>query len=701
MDNNSSSSTAQTVLPSPSLSSSPYQSEIVEFIPTHLPLPGISSTDTTNDVISPKPHHSPSFQEAPPEYSSSPFSNLNQPDIDRVQQDIDGVQQDIDRVQQDTPDTQLPIPPLHSYQHQHQHQQHQRHNDELPIYIPIAESNIPFTLLQSQSTTYTVISSQGLSEFSSPGQQSSLQEPQSLSNDTEPTPCSNHSQQGCSQVNNQQPTYTWTLEYWANDAISYLCYLMDPKFPKVDNNVVMDIPVSHNQQLNHVRANDASEPPGSVVELQDIPPFDHIRGRPPPLSRTRFPIPRQSGGVSGFEHHGQSATTNQTIQRSLALNTTNTVPVSSGSQPVAISTLITQPQNQTLAEIAPSVTAQEEPSIIIPIPEETLSNITSTSQQRPFGTLPSIQHVPINDGYLGEEADTILAHAMDIRGAQDTTVNAIYDGTFNNALSPEFLKSPSFALVSAEDPQTWLWWSIHHATKLQECKQESPRDVVTMWWRTRVDFNTPENKEWRKQLIYATKQKKKLAGEKIGLKQRLAILLGFETLIPHSHYVEVSMRLQGKGYAWREEVGIREGASDFLSGSDDNLKSNPRVFTLSRDGATRSGQSQNIAIIAQVWIEGESDSPSPSNTPTIQPDTHFSSSFPAGLRKRRCIIRIANGVDSHVETYALSTGPKLIEIFDTEKALPGPSSASFQCILGIFSVVVMGIFIGNIYVKFY
>ncbi|KAF9582298.1 hypothetical protein BGW38_000391, partial [Lunasporangiospora selenospora] len=166
--------------------------------------------------------------------------------------------------------------------------------------------------------------------------------------------------------------------------------------------------------------------------------------------------------------------------------------------------------------------------------QETSGSNATTPEPRPISpysgsvriTLPSIQHIQINDGYPEEEADIMLAHTLTLQARNQPTSrpstrsrpqqpasestsqqrtsrsnthssSARGANAFNNALSSDFFKHPSFAFVSAEDPQTWLWWSSHHDSDLQKCRQEGPNEEVMMWWRTRADFQSKEIKAKR------------------------------------------------------------------------------------------------------------------------------------------------------------------------------------------------------------
>lgn len=72
------------------------------------------------------------------------------------------------------------------------------------------------------------------------------------------------------------------------------------------------------------------------------------------------------------------------------------------------------------------------------------------------------------------------------------------------------------------------------------------------------------------------------------------------------------------------------------------------------------------------------------------------SSFPPSLLRRKCVIRVLRGLNPEVETFALSTGPRLPELFElyTDQSLPGPSRGTFICSIITFAVLFSAAFIG-------
>jgi hypothetical protein len=104
----------------------------------------------------------------------------------------------------------------------------------------------------------------------------------------------------------------------------------------------------------------------------------------------------------------------------------------------------------------------------------------------------------------------------------------------------------------------------------------------------------------------------------------------------------------------------------------------------------------------QHYQQQQRDGPS-SQTPTTlrsgpplegDNDDAFSS-FPKGLRQRKCTIRVMNSLNQEASTFALSTGPRLPELFDlfTDQSVPGPSRGAFICSVITFALVFLVIFI--------
>ncbi|KAF9109766.1 hypothetical protein BGX27_007233 [Mortierella sp. AM989] len=651
-------------------------------------------------------------------------------------------------------------------------------DDELPGYIPISENSLAFKLLASQCTTYTVIPSQGPSEF-----REQVTTPRGhASNRGERLACINNgtgldaSQQqffpqeldqrqsdGIPVERNQRQAGVWTLEYWDNDTIAYLCYLMDPNFPRTTE-YISNSPTGDDTNL----ANATFSPRGGDIELGPMTSHqiaherveartadgeemervrtEHIRGRPPPLNRNRDVVPRHFSVNDTVLHNlgPESLVVDQAANETSA-STPAVIPIlSSPSTPAP--TLYATPITPLGA--GENNSEVEESASNVRLEEEELQGASSIAPQRAaVGTLPSVQHVQVNDGYLGEVEDTVLAHTMDIQATRRDTIVNMGIGEFNNALPPEFFKRPSFAFVSAEDPQTWIWWSAHHELSLQECRQESRNDVVAMWWRIRQDYSSPENKERRKREKIVRKQTKAKSKEDIGLWDRWHSFLKYPSaLSSYRSQMEIFMRLRGVHYAWREED--YESRKNTLHQSQSSHEEDPsgdapysiapfsstvpsycsrntmpRVFTLVRDASFVMGQQSESCPVAEVWIEGEikasaslvgsevaldtqlNSQPSRASVSgmqsTSQVDTGPSSSFPVGLRKRRCVIRVTQGLHTELETFALSTGPRLVEYFDlyTEESVPGPSRASFYCGLVTFSLLFLVTFIGTAYTR--
>ncbi|KAG0211281.1 hypothetical protein BGX28_008226 [Mortierella sp. GBA30] len=598
-------------------------------------------------------------------------------------------------------------------------------------------------------------------------------------------------------------------------------------------------------------------------------PTGHIRGRPPPLNRNRnaaspyLPPGESTNGMDTVIMLGrrvlggrQNTTTihvtspsesdiasgpmvvnngtdrgniMSTSNEEAPIQTTSSMEVDSSSSTAHVST------------VAPS-TADNREETDRTEGQSRIEDITETYTVSPggvattelaFGTLPSVQHIRINDGYPGEEADTLLAHAVDLQVSEtERTRQSVHSNTFNNALTAEFFKNPTFAFVSAEDPQTWIWWSSHHENNLQRCRQEGPHEEVMMWWRTRIDFNSRESKARRRR----EKQRRHMGadlGKQIGIRDRLRALLSLRSSTPHHESMEITMRVRGLYYAWREETPEAGSPPQPAQEREQRLEAtaargngiplsdispqpwtntdNMRLFTLVRDDSLVMGQRVKGGPVAEIWIHGDSVEPQtsapdhfhsiPTYQSTVAPvitavmdssggdtvvsntraytgeapevndpslatrsaassvisyngttantfmtevsaftggpvrstiastfihpaasdhpssavpslgrrsvssstmstsngssDSRFTSSFPPKLRQRRCMIRVLRGLNTEVETFALSTGPRLPELFDlyTDQSLPGPSKSSFVCALTTFGIMFLATFL--------
>ncbi|KAF9987003.1 hypothetical protein BGZ75_001188 [Mortierella antarctica] len=805
--------------------------------------------------------------------------------------------------------------------------------DELPEYMTLSRAGPPFKIPASQSTTYTITPSQGPVEFQQqPHQQPSVPVLQPPANARPPRtraqrPISSvHTTPGAigqHEGSHRQHGGAWTLEYWVDDTITYLCYLMDPKLSATtalvprhlaDNvrssqnrvsslaevaqpaaqtlqsslshvsrtvstpppqeqqhqqqqgrhlsqqssNISPDQPRSghfeaggsnnvsradvtihgHTEQGSNSLSNDSSEHSG----LERVP-TGHIRGRPPPLNRSRnaatltFMSAEQDDVdtmmVGVGRHRGMGAVVIRVPRADLAVGSPTPEPASEPTATIQVDT----------PDPTPEPSGETGPAEVQPVEsDDTIANPSDerVSIERGFGSLPPVHHVRINDGYPGEEADTMLAHAMDLQTEEgDRTLPSAHSNAFNNALTSEFFKSPTFAFVSAEDPQTWIWWSSHHESNLQRCRQEGPHEEVMMWWRTRIDFNSKESKARRRREKLKRMQQGIALDAPLGLRGRWQRFLSLQSSTPHQESMEITMRVRGLYYSWREETpelgyvsqtaqeqphpGSQSGAvssngeiplSEFSPQTWVN-SDKMRLFTLVRDDSLVMGQRVKGGPVAEMWIyEGgalEAQDPTgdplatiptyqsvmappfgdssegiaggefgagvattgagsgatevnepasfirsgsssvisnngttantfmtdvsaftggpvrstiastfnhpaasdrPSSAPSLvgresvsssstrppgsvvgssSDDSRFTSSFPSKLRHRKCVIRVMQGLNPEVETFALSTGPRLPELFDlyTDQSLPGPSRKAFVCALTTFGILVV------------
>ncbi|KAF9366798.1 hypothetical protein BGX34_007572 [Mortierella sp. NVP85] len=770
-------------------------------------------------------------------------------------------------------------------------------DDELPVYVLVPGSELPFKLHANLSTTYTVIPSQGPAEF----RVQSRQARRSVLNHSQSAESAGRVLDPISRPRHQLGA--WTLEYWLGDTIQYLCYLMDPKLsamadptpgtnrigclqgstsflrptaepsstqasaPAISvNNLEMNIiqeshPSSSSQaqqsnrssrtgqnrdharlsreipvaqtmvaqdtimlrgranQRNQSHSGSGLAEDGRVSPHTEWVPTSHIRGSPPPLNRARHSR-SQRYSLQQVAENAEALQSGRRITRVTSIDmeerpstrpphTTVTVqPTQDGQTDVVQSQLDPAPdphtvQNSTDVPSVPLASAETAtPSAVNdgnagvePTTEESTEEPVTrpsrlSAQGTVIGMLPSVQHIQINDGYSGEELDTILAHRINMEpGDHSVHVGASNTIAHNNVLTSEFFKSPTFAFVSAEDPQTWIWWSTHHETNLQQCRQEGPNDEITMWWRTRLDFYSTENKKKRQELKKIQKQLSEHR-ENVGLKERWRRTMTGSSM-PHNQSMEITMRMRGLCYAWREEtyelplIGLSATTGGELASQDNpqrqQLQGQPealseldaglppwsastntrklRRFVLVRDDSTVMGQLVEGGPVAEAWLieVGPNDqtqqdhdaihrhhatgsqmnqtipsediqetrehlvskvvdsqavagaetlaippvsSTRRSSMTSAQPSMHsgssqLTSSFPRGLRQRHCVIRVLRGLSTDVETFALSTGPRLPELFNlyTIQSIPGPSRGGVVCSLCTFAVIIVVVFL--------
>ncbi|KAF9901921.1 hypothetical protein EC991_005569 [Linnemannia zychae] len=563
----------------------------------------------------------------------------------------------------------------------------------------------------------------------------------------------------------------------------------------------------------------------SEDEEMERVPIGHIRGRPPVINRNRYNSTRsQYTSEQSSENWailsrqgsrgllGSWGRSSRAVPRVIPVEPPGAIRPTRTGAVTAESSAATEPVQ---AESTTSASIQVSEHTVEGVPSPTIAAVDVAHEDAEeqmaappttvqAGPLPGVQHIRINDGYPGEEADVILAHTvarMGIPGNRRDSQSQLY----NSSLTSEFFKVPSFAFVSAEDPQTWLWWSTHHENNLQRCRQEGPNEEVMMWWRTRFDVDATESKARRKQI----KKEQRLGHkpvESISVRERWRRFWSLKASVPYRESMEITMRVRGLYYAWREESYNPNEQMDDIQ----ILVSNPpRYFTLVRDDSLVMGQRIKGGPVAEVVIHGNDttelhasvrggggrgdssegppssriregsthlgetlDAPpygpipsirsdgssitsnngntfmtevsaatggpvrstmtstfihavphgrrsgsssmryhldgpttpaptigderrrsiapseSVSTSPSVAGSDQSPSSFSASLRKRTCTIRVLEGVNSEVETFALSTGPRLPELFDlfTDQSVPGPSRAMFICTVIAFGL---------------
>ncbi|KAG0345579.1 hypothetical protein BG004_003534 [Podila humilis] len=500
--------------------------------------------------------------------------------------------------------------------------------DELPEYITLSDNGPPFKIPASDSITYTVIPSQGPEEFRQlPSQddeivihqptsrrrastatgQARQADPATLNRASismDPGESSSHqTSQGRDQeelgetILHTRRQGAWTLEYWVNDTIMYLCYLMDPKHSDTTtlipqrlfsaiahqtsaesdqinvetreqqepNDLTASIPnsLSHNESRDtsvdtsgdmfNTFLGSRSEPSNidghegnrvsttsetTLEHAMERVPTGHLRGRPPPLTRTRAqqyrpmsPSTDHRRAIDALYGVGRGMSALATIvarssHQSLHFvdnvgdanaATNSSVPATASRPPTTVNSPVGE-----AAQVAP--TAGQTGNLQSVQTETTIASANTAPERQEAGETPAPTGEPL------DERNTPPAQIVDSHGphghfttlplppirpfpephqtpletrdsADAANAREVQEHTqFNNALAADFFRNPTYALVSAEDPQTWIWWSTHHELNLQRCRQEGPNEEVMMWWRTRTDYNTKENKEKRRRL---------------------------------------------------------------------------------------------------------------------------------------------------------------------------------------------------------
>ncbi|KAF9968513.1 hypothetical protein BGZ70_003074 [Mortierella alpina] len=647
--------------------------------------------------------------------------------------------------------------------------------DELPEYITLSEAGPPFKIPASRSTTYTVTPIQGPVEF----QQTSVSVLQPA---TSPRPPLTRSQHPVSSLQTTPSTIgphegshgqqgAWTLEYWVDDTLTYLCYLMDPKLSATtalvprnlaDNvgssqnrvssvaeiaqpaaqalqsspsNVSRATRSSHNETGSSnvgrvevtihnnaaVQDDNLSNEPSDQDGLERVP-TGHIRGRPPPLNRSR------NAATSTFMSAEQAANDIDTMW--LAAGHHRNMGAVVVRVPRA-GPAVASPTSEPVPEPVPEPTATIQVDTVDSAPEELndeagpahLQPVESAdtvahpldervSTERAFGALPPVHHVRINDGYAGEEADTMLAHAMDLQPMDGDRAGlpSIHSNAFNNALTSEFFKSPTFAFVSAEDPQTWIWWSSHHESNLQRCRQEGPYEervkggpVAEIWIH---EGGALEAQDPIDDPLATIPTYQSVMGPALGESSEGSAGGEFGAGVATTATGTGTGTITGTGAGSGAMEG-NEPASFIRSGSSSVISNNGTTAnTFMTDVSAFTGGPVRSTIASTFNHPAASDRPSSapslverasvSSRRSTRPagsvrEADSSSSFPSKLRQRQCVIRVMQGLNSEVETFALSTGPRLPELFDlyTDQSLPGPSRKAFVCALTTFGILVV------------
>ncbi|KAG0072138.1 hypothetical protein BGZ92_004117 [Podila epicladia] len=441
--------------------------------------------------------------------------------------------------------------------------------DELPEYITLSENGPPFKIPESESITYTVTPSQGPEEFQPQLQDEIIiHQPASRRRNTtgstqEHTSLSFSGTFDHGPGNDQTETTlhtrrgAWTLEYWVNDTIMYLCYLMDPKHstttalvprglvldtntvpeqprrePDVQTTTAVLAPVNQGSgsgdMFNAFLAPEESTPEEEEVSNEngqgtmERVPTGHLRGGPPPLTRPRIQQPYHNFVSTDLSRTvdatyrvgGSGALTTAVIarprqvQNAESLDVTSSTPVS-GSVTVQAEEEPSDPTTETTGNMETNREegASEEPSQE-PSGDEPTDTLEAAHSLVVSDQISMIDN-PSNENTSPQPPQSPRQHTLPLPPIRSLpeSIQAANDSPsvperhlFNNVLTAEFFKHPTYALVSAEDPQTWIWWSTHHEHNLQRCRQEGPNEEVLMWWRTRVDYHTKEAKDKRRRL---------------------------------------------------------------------------------------------------------------------------------------------------------------------------------------------------------
>ncbi|KAG0243109.1 hypothetical protein BGW41_002971 [Actinomortierella wolfii] len=378
------------------------------------------------------------------------------------------------------------------------------------------------------------------------------------------------------------------------------------------------------------------------------------------------------------------------------------------------------------------------------------------------------------------------------------TINTVTNtANTTNTTTTTTHNTPTFALVSANDPVSCVWTSRVDEEQVERSVQNSIRDEVRPAWRVRGG-GTGDEKIFHQGVVegmqeelaaciacmpcFNSKRMRSASLEEIAAKNAARQLRLREAC-------EIMVRVRGQYFAWRDVTheklghqqgsrgagtrtgaGIQSGLSSSSSlGSPPTYQpqtmtvmvstlpqqqseverahtrptpilqrhppsrtpSNARMFALYRDDHFELNKKKKGFCVAEVWVVHEEgheqvcgtivndaigqtnegagtlattapsnpgDGPQTLGERSLPPPPSNSSeqrqaagdTFPEALRRRKCMIRIKQGMHHDIETFILTTGPRLVDLFDKQ---PRNNPVTTGHAL-LYAVLVLSVFIG-------